>query len=189
MLTKLFGKPTKDEFAETICELAHSHGDFELTYDQERFRIVVGDPEEFTNQFNLGNVYEEYLSAGPLHRRALLKGYVSMLVDSPIEKIPDTFREAQASLVPRVRERSYHAIAKLQMAAEGEEYIEPAYRVLADHLLVELVYDLPESITDYARGMGRWTGYGARRCFAESSGRQSSEFRFSSAGCSRLGVA
>ena len=146
MLTKLFGKPTKDEFAETICELAQSHGDFELTYDQERFRIVVGDPEEFTNQFNLGNVYEEYVAAGPLRRRTLLKGYVSMLVDSPTEKIPDTFREAQPGLVPRVRERSYHSIAKLQMEAEGEEYFEPAYRILADHLLVELVYDLPESI-------------------------------------------
>ncbi len=126
MLTKLFGKPTKDEFAQTIIELAQkTHGLLELTYDQEQFRIIVGVPEEFTNQFNLVNVYEEYISAGPLHRRTLLKGYVSMLVDSPTQKIPDTFREAQPGLVPRVRERSYHAIAKLHTEAEGEEYFEP----------------------------------------------------------------
>ena len=52
MLTKLFGKPTKDEFAQTIIELAQkTHGPLELTYDQERFRIIVGDAEECTNQF------------------------------------------------------------------------------------------------------------------------------------------
>ena len=178
MLTKLFGKPTKDEFAQTIIELAQREGPFELTYDQEQFRIIVGDPEEFSNQFNLGNVYEEYVVAGPLRRRTLLKGYVTMLVDSPTEKIPDTFREAQPGLVPRVRERSYHAIAKLHTEAEGEEYFEPAYRILADHLLVELVCDLPESIAtigkttleEWGVGLGCWSGYGTRRCVTELSG-------------------
>ena len=54
------GEPTKGEFAQTIIELTQkTHGPLELTYDQERFRIIVGDPEEFTNQFKLVNVYEE----------------------------------------------------------------------------------------------------------------------------------
>ena len=48
MLTKLFGKLTKDEFAQTIIELAQeAHAPLALTYDQEQFRIIVGDPEEF----------------------------------------------------------------------------------------------------------------------------------------------
>lgn len=146
MLTKLLGKPTKDEFAQTLIERAQREGASELTHDQERFRIIVGDPEECASQLNLGNVYEEYVSAGPLQRRTLLKGYVTMLLDSPTQRIPDTFREAQSGLLPRVRERSYHPMAKLHTEAEGEEYFEPAYRILADHLLLELVYDLPESI-------------------------------------------
>ena len=148
MLTKLFGKLTKDEFAQTIIELAQkAHGPLELTYDQEQFRIIVGDPEEFTNQFNLVNVYEEYISAGPLHRRTLLNGYVMMLLEHPAQAIPDTFREAQPNLLPRVRERSYHGITQLQLQVEGLEYAEAAHRVLSDHLLVELAFDLPESIT------------------------------------------
>lgn len=59
MLTKLLGKPTKDDFAQTLIELAQREGDSELTHDQERFRIIVGDPEEFASQLNLGNVCEE----------------------------------------------------------------------------------------------------------------------------------
>ncbi len=115
MLTKLFGKPTKDEFAQTIIELAQeAHGPLELTYDKERFRIIVGDPEEFTNQFNLVNVYEEYIAAGPLHRRTLLESYVMMLLEHPAQTIPDTFREAQPNLLPRVRERSYHGISNFR---------------------------------------------------------------------------
>ena len=41
MLTKLFGKPTKDEFAQTIIELAQkTHGPLELTC-RELVRLMV----------------------------------------------------------------------------------------------------------------------------------------------------
>ena len=65
-------------------------------------------------------------------------GLGSVLLENPAQAIPDTFRQAQPNLLPRVRERSYHGITQLQLQVEGLDYAEAAHRVLPEHLLVEL---------------------------------------------------
>jgi hypothetical protein len=147
MFTFLLGKPEKHKFASAIIKAARRAGqERELHYDQDRFRLVIGDAQS-GSQFNLQNVYEEYLSAGFFQRRMLLGRYVQLIAGFQIDPIPGTFREAQGQLLPRVREDSYLGMMKLYFEVEGLKFPEPIQRALAEHLTVELVYDLPHAIT------------------------------------------
>jgi hypothetical protein len=143
MLKTMFGRLTKEEFARTVVERARSGG-LELLYEPEHFRLRQGG--DSNGILNLHNLYEEYHAAGPLLRRTLLKRYVSLFATSPSRTIPETFREAQGNLLPKLRERSYHDLLALYFRVEALDAQEPARKLLGDHLSVELVYDLPDSI-------------------------------------------
>ena len=144
MFTTLLGTPTKDAFARALIDTARKLNDIpQVAYDKARFRLGLADAQ---GHLNLHNIYEEFLVAGLFARRSLLKRYVKLIAQSHTSTIPDTFRRAQPNLLPRVRERSYHSLTKLYYQREGLETEEPAYRVISDHLVVELAYDMPDSI-------------------------------------------
>jgi hypothetical protein len=143
MLKKMFGSLSKDEFAQAVLDQARREG-LELVYEPEHFRLRLGGDSK--GVLNLHNLYQEHRAAGPLLRRTLLKRYVSLFATSESRTIPETFREAQGNLLPKLRERSYHDLMQLYFRVEGLEAAEPARKLLGDHLSVELVYDLPDSM-------------------------------------------
>ena len=49
----------------------------------------------------------------------LAKRYVKLVAQSHASTIPDTFRQAQPNLLPRVRERSYHSLTELYYQREA----------------------------------------------------------------------
>lgn len=145
MLKRMFGRLSKDEFAQAVIDSARKeHPGLSLVYEPESFRLRHGADSK--GVLNLHNIYEEYHAAGPLLRRSLLKRYVCLFASTESRMIPESFREAQANLLPKVRERSYHDLMQLYFRVEGLEAAEPARKLLGDHLSVELVYDLPDSM-------------------------------------------
>jgi hypothetical protein len=156
-LQRMFGRMSKDEFAQAVIACARKdHPSLSLVYEPEAFRLRQGG--DSNGVLNLHNIYEEYHAAGPLLRRSLLKRYVSLFAASESRRIPASFREAQRNLLPKVRERSYHDLMQLYFRVEGLEAAEPARKLLGDHLSVELVYDLPDSMGTV--GMETLEGWG-----------------------------
>ena len=60
---------------------------------------------------------------------------------------PDAFEDVHPDLLPSVRSRAYFEFAKLQLKLEqGPGESDYPQQVLADHLAIGLVYDLPDSM-------------------------------------------
>jgi len=145
LLKNCFGPPAPDEFATLIIEAMRRRGDLcEIVYEQEWFRLKLANGS--SSYFNLHNAYEEYCLA-PWHRRpGILRRWAGISVQIDKNPIPATYREAQSNLLPRVRERAYHSLTALQAEVAGLAPFSFCFRSISDHLGVELVYDLPDSI-------------------------------------------
>jgi hypothetical protein len=60
--------------------------------------------------------------------------------------MPETFEDAQPDVLPTVRARAYYDLTALQLKVQGAREVDWPYQILADHLAVGLVYDLPEAM-------------------------------------------
>jgi hypothetical protein len=145
LLKNVFGTPSQDDFAALVMDsMRHERELGALVYEPEWFRLRIVNGA--SSYFNLHNAYEEYCGA-PWHRRkGILKRWASLSAQLEKSPIPGTFREAQSNLLPRVRERAYHSLTALQAEVAGLARFNFCFRPLSDHLGVELVYDLPDSI-------------------------------------------
>jgi hypothetical protein len=107
-----------------------------LAYDDAAFSLAGGGRSWF-----LANLFSEWSAASRLTRRRTLERSVEALLDS--RDPPDDVGEARSNLMPRVRDREYAEVMALRLGAESPLTLAP----LNDHLVAEIVYDFPRSIS------------------------------------------
>jgi len=141
LLSRLLGPPSQNKFAKMILRRLRQAGvKRELVYDPREFWIR--EPEGM--QFFLSNAYAEYCRAEKADRELVLKRFIASWASSHIQA-PEDFEDAKPDLMPVVRARSYYEVDLRRVAAEGavQDY---SYEIIADHLCVSLVYDLPAAM-------------------------------------------
>jgi hypothetical protein len=144
LFDKLFRPPSKNRFARLLSDAVRKAGETAtIRYDVEGFRLVIDGPEK--RLFNLANIYQEYCAQPPRKRKQTFGHYVRSWFANRKE-IPVTFEDLGPDLLPNVRNRSDFEIIRLKAQVEGLTSFEWPHKVIAEHLAVGLVYDLPEAI-------------------------------------------
>jgi hypothetical protein len=142
--TDLPDDPTRDQFADLLARAIRAAGESaELRYDPDAFTLSTAG--EGRHVFHLHNAYQEYGAAPAGRKGELFRRFVRTWF-AHHKEVPDSFEDVQPDLLPTVRARAYFALNRLQMQVEGLGELDCPHRVLAGHLGVGLVYDLPESI-------------------------------------------
>jgi len=153
---RIFGPPDKKRFAQMMSRLLREAGETRaITYDPAEFRLIL-DGSRATS-FYLNNVYEEYLAAGRTERKVLLARYALFSQQSREDDLSAS--EARDKLLPRVRERFYHASVRLMAEAQGDEKEGkfPPFRLLNEYLTLELVIDKPDAVAIVPEGhLEKW---------------------------------
>jgi uncharacterized protein YtpQ (UPF0354 family) len=144
LFDKLFGPPSKKRFARLLVDAIKQAGEtVAIRYDADEFRLVAeGENKRF---FNLVNIYGEYCTTPSAKRRQALRHYVRSWFANR-KRIPATFEDAAFDLLPAVRSRCQFEITTLKAQADGLPALEWPHQVVADYLIVSLVYALPEVI-------------------------------------------
>jgi hypothetical protein len=144
MVMSLFGKLSRDKFARMVADAIRQAGEtVTIEYDAKEFRLHTQGEE--SRMFNLRNVYDEYCAAHRSHRSVVLGNIVKSWF-SDRKELPTDFEDVHPDLLPAVRNRSYYEISQLEIKAKGMPEFAWPYRILAEHLGISLVYDLPEAI-------------------------------------------
>jgi uncharacterized protein YtpQ (UPF0354 family) len=144
LFDKLFGPPSKDKFARLLSNAIREAGEtVAIRYDAKEFRLVVeGGEKRF---FNLVNIYREYCAVPSTKRRQALSHFVKTWFANRKE-IPANFEDVGPDLLPAIRNRCSFEMTRLKAELDGLPSLEWPHRVVADHLTVSLVYDLPEAL-------------------------------------------
>ncbi|BDI34430.1 hypothetical protein CCAX7_64810 [Capsulimonas corticalis] len=146
---KLFPPASGDDFAALMMAAAKAAGHSDsLVYDSDRF--CLKPPGDGVAVMYLVNAYDEYRAALPWNRRGVIERFARLYasLDSVGTISPD---DARANLRARVRERIIFEHLKLENRVGGAQAMDTPYRVLGDHLTVEVVYDLPQAIRSVSR--------------------------------------
>ncbi len=148
LFDKLSGPPSKNKFARLLLDAIRKAGEtVAIRYDAEEFRLVVEGEKRF---FNLGNIYQEYCATPSAKRRQALRHYARSWFSNR-KGIPANFEDVGPDLLPAVRNRCSFEITRLKAQIDGLPSLEWPHHVIADHLTVSLVYDLPEAIVQVQR--------------------------------------
>jgi hypothetical protein len=141
-LKKLWNRPpSQDKFAAMVIKRIRASGDSRpIVYDREEFRLRKADDSVSF----LHNLYQEYLRCEPDEREGLIRNFLAMwhTTDLPL---PAEFGDAKADILPALRARSFFEL-DLARANGGQTRTPPPYEIVAEHLAVALVYDLPTSM-------------------------------------------
>ncbi len=144
MLDKLFGAPSRERFARLVMAgIRRAGDDRKIHFDGEHFCLR---PEGHDiSVMNLSNVYAEYCAADKTLRSKLLVNVVrNWFADR--RALPEAFEDVHPDLLPTVRSRAYFELAVLQLKLAGGAGFDYPQQILADHLAIGLVYDLPDSM-------------------------------------------
>src|SRR5262245_55923905 len=134
----------RDAFARMLIDRLRQAGETaEIHYEPDGFRLRVAGEEN--HYANLSNLYAEYSSADEEQRQRLVRNYTRSWF-APRKGVPDDFAAVHPDLLPSVRPRAYIELGMLNLRLQNDIEPEWPYRVLAEHLAVSLVYDLPESL-------------------------------------------
>lgn len=148
-LFDLFGKITPDKFAQLMIKAFRKEGyDKSVEYDADSFSLIL-DKE---CRLFLGNVYNEYNHTHRSERNFILKKYANATItinEAPV--IPDSFEEAKSGLLPRIRDNAYYQYNQMIMKADGIDRLPLYYIPFAEHLSVELCYDMKHSTCSIAQ--------------------------------------
>jgi len=141
-LKRLWNRPlTHDKFAALVIKRIRASGDTRpITYDRDDFCLRRADDSVSF----LHNLYQEYLRCEPEEREGLLRNYLAMWHTTGLP-LPTDFADAKADILPALRARSYFEL-DLARAKGSRDSTPPPYEVVAEHLAVALVYDLPTSM-------------------------------------------
>jgi hypothetical protein len=149
-----FLKPTRSEFISAVVRSIGSHAGI-AQVDMEGRSLTRSDGRIFY----FDNAYDEYRAAPPWMRRRIVTFYSRQVIDTNAN-VEYTAEQARGILMPKVRERAYHEIAKLQFRVEGRgnEY-DPPHKVFGGgHLTLEVVLDQPTTIRSVAKpDLERWS--------------------------------
>lgn len=150
MLDRFFGPPHRDKFARLVMAGIRRAGERRtIHFDSEQFCLRPDGDE--VSVMNLSNVYAEFCAADKTVRPKLLSSIVrNWFADR--RPLPESFEDVHPDLLPSVRSRAYFEFALLQLKLEGGgDGLDYPQQVLADHLAVGLVYDLPDSMRTIVR--------------------------------------
>ena len=144
MLDRLFGAPSRERFARLVMAgIRRAGDDRKIHFDREQFRLRPEGHD--VSVMNLSNVYAEFCAADKSLRPKLLANVVrNWFADR--RSLPDVFEDVHPDLLPTVRSRAYFEFALLQLKLEGGAAVDYPQQILAEHLAIGLVYDLPDSM-------------------------------------------
>jgi hypothetical protein len=154
LLGSLFGTPNKEQFARIVLDALQALGDTG-SYDAGAFKITVSGEE--TRVLFLANGYHDYCAAPGDKRRGVVQRLADLLRIPALAGV--SWDEARPSILPVVRERSYHECARLQLHVLGLEGAAdvPPTRAVAPHLLASIGRDTPEQTHHVAeRDLKAW---------------------------------
>ena len=140
---RLFGKPTRREFAEWASDVLARAGATGLQFDEPMFllRYEAGGNSNVTN---LENFYLAYCAAQPWQRQRVLERFSGLVASSNNPPLPASWSEGAAHVYPAVRDRFAFEMMRLQARLEGAGSPDVAVRDLTDRLCLCLVYDAPD---------------------------------------------
>jgi len=148
-----FGKVSNEKFAKMVAGRMRRQGlSGALEYDSDNFALVSDQGTSF-----LANMYAEYYAAPFLQRGRMLDAYIASFLAAADAEMPSSLDDARASLLPKVRERFFHESMDLQGRVRDKPFPTVRYRVMAEHLAVDVVYDTPNAVaTISSDNMGEW---------------------------------
>jgi len=136
--------PSKDEFAKLLMRAVQEAGETrQIIYDRQEFRLRPAGEDD--RVVFLGNLYAEYCDAEEADRESMLRKWVRVWFTVGRD-LPDDFADLQPDLLPALRGLSYLEHAALLARIKGQKEGQWPHRIVAEHLGLGLVYDLPESI-------------------------------------------
>lgn len=148
------GVPDQKTFGAMVVDYMKKSGEKRpITFEEQRFQIVVGNPGEAINVLWLGNGYEEFKVLPKKDRDGFFQRYH-----------PSTYANVDAfdhkesalhSLLPRIRDRLYPNVLGIRTrrqlgAAMKEGAVLPSlpHRALGEVLAASLCIDLPTTVMD-----------------------------------------
>ena len=151
---------TPDEFAQLTTAHLRARGMAkEIRYDPKRFCLVVEGSEGMWRFCFLNHTLNEYNGAPAHEQDKVLQRRLWTLLDKGTAPLKE---EVLKSVLPRLRDQTYHAVLERQLTAQVEDEAERAplrvpHRSLNDELEVNAVFDLPTSAMDVtASRLGSW---------------------------------
>lgn len=155
LITRFFGPPSQDQFANSVIRAFREAGDpRRFSYEADQFRLIVpGEPSEPDDDddstsleiLNLHNFFAEHCRLSRVQRKEHLKQVVRGVSQGRIE-MPDEFSHAAPDLRPRIWPRAMFARLDLQQRIEGGNEVDVPRYLIGNHLALGLVYDLPHSM-------------------------------------------
>lgn len=148
------GVPDEKTFAGLVIEHMKKAGEARpITFEPQRFQLVVGEPGGALNMLFLGNAYEEFKALPKNDRNRVFQRYE-----------PDAYRNVDAfddkataarSLLPRVRDRLYASALGLRTKQQFGDRLMSSdalptlpHRPLGEVLAASLCIDLPTTVID-----------------------------------------
>jgi hypothetical protein len=133
--------PSRDKFAAMMMKRIRASGDKRpVVYEREDFRLRKADD----SLSFLHNIYQEYLRSERADREGLVRNFLAMWHTTG-RPLPTDFADAKADILPALRARSYFEL-DLARASRGQPRMSPPYEIIAEHLALALVYDLPTAM-------------------------------------------
>lgn len=149
------GVPDEKTFAGLVIEHMKKSGETRsVTFEAQRFQLVVGEPGDRLNILFLGNAYEEFKALPRNDRNRVFQRY-----EPEAYAAVDAFDDKEAasrSLLPRVRDRLYASMLGLRtrqqfgdhVMKEGDALPTLPHRPVGEVLAASLCIDLPTTVID-----------------------------------------
>ncbi len=137
--------PTLDEFANIMMNVVQSAGDTRCAkYDKAESRLIFTIDGKNAGMMNLRSLYREYCAVPQKKRKEWIRETTLGMIN--LMEIPDDFEDVKPDLLPSVRPKSMFEINRLSAEVQGLEWNDMVVEPLSEHLVVCLVYDLPNSM-------------------------------------------
>lgn len=140
-----------DEFAQLTTAHLRARGmNKAIHYDPKRFCLVVEGSDGMWRFCFLNHALNEYNASAPHEQDKVLQRRLWTVLDKGIAPAKE---EVLKSVLPRLRDQTYHAVLERQLAAQVDDEAEREplrvpHRSLNDELEVNAVFDLPTSAMD-----------------------------------------
>lgn len=137
---------SRDEFAQHLIEAIRQSGEpHEPQYNPHDGHLRGTGPEK--QVVMLANIFREYEQANPNQRATIFRNAVRTWFSSR-RVLPDDYESAQPDMLPGIRARAASEFTNLRLQRDGEKKLVPVdcQVQIGEHLLLVLVYDLPEAI-------------------------------------------
>lgn len=142
--SRLFGKPTRDDFAEDVIKQFRASSRSRVTYNRAEYSLTF--PNDAKRFLNLENGYVEYSRASRGERRNIVARWARLAAGTGEQSTE--FKDVKDNLLPRVRERSYYSVVRMHLAERGTPDPKMVNRPLGEFYTVGIAIDQPDSVTE-----------------------------------------